>query len=111
MRERVELLLATLNAAGAKPPPAEGVASRLGIPGALLDQLRATGDLISIGPRMDVTSEAWATIAARLDRLALDGIVSVAIVRDDLDTARRFAERILQHWNRVRSHRDRRGVE
>jgi hypothetical protein len=103
MRERVELLLATVTAAGAKPPPVEGVASRLGIPGALLDQLRSTGDLISIGPRIDVTRQSWGTIAARLDRLAVDGPVSVAIVRDDLDTARRFAERILQHWNRLRS--------
>jgi len=96
--------LATVTAAGAKPPPVEGVASRLGIPSALLDQLRATGDLISIGPRIDVTRQSWGTIAARLDRLAVDGPLSVAIVRDDLDTARRFAERILQHWNRLRSH-------
>jgi hypothetical protein len=80
------------------------LAARLGIPGALVDQLRATGDLISIGPRIDVTRASWATIATRLDRLAADGPVSVAIVRDDLDTARRFAERLLQHWNRLRSH-------
>jgi len=103
MRERVELLLATLTAAGAKPPPGEVVASRLGLPTALLDQLRASGDLISIGPRIDVTPESWAEIAARLDRLALEGPPSVARVRDELETARRFAERILQQWNRQRS--------
>ncbi len=102
MRERVELLLATLTAAGAKPPPAEVVASRLGVPGALLEQMRRTGDLISIGPRIDVTRESWATIAARLDRLAADGPISVAVVRDELETARRFAEGILRHWNRPR---------
>lgn len=104
MQERVELLLTTLAAAGAKPPSAEGVASRLGIPAALLDQLRASGDLIAIGPRIDLTRASWATIAARLDRLAVGGALSVAIVRDDLETARRYAERILQHWNRLRSH-------
>jgi len=104
MRERVELLLATLTAAGAKPPPAEVVASRLGMPTALLDQLRASGELVSIGPRIDVTRESWGKIAVRLDRLAADGPLSVARVRDELETARRFAERILQQWNRQRSH-------
>jgi hypothetical protein len=103
MRERVELLLTTLTAAGAKPPPAETVASRLGVPDALLDQLRGTGDLVSIGPRVDLTRASWAGIAARLDRLAADGPLSVAGVRDDLDTARRYAEGILRHWNRLRS--------
>ena len=104
MRERVELLLATLTAAGAKPPPAEAVAARLGIPNYLVDQLRAAGDLISLGPRIDVTREAWATIADRLDRLAIGGAPTVSAVRDELETARRFAEAILQRWNRLRSH-------
>ena len=104
MRERVDLLLATLTAAGAAPPPAEGVAARLGIPAALVDQLRAAGELVSVGPRIDLTRESWDRVAARLDRLAASGPLSVALVRDDLDTARRFAERILQHWNALRSH-------
>ena len=94
------VLVATLTAAGAKPPPADQLASRLGIPAALLDQLRASGDLISIGPRIDVTRESWATIEARLDRLAASQPISVAAVRDDLGTARRFAECILRRWNR-----------
>ena len=96
----IRALLATLTAAGAKPPPADQLASRLGIPAALLDQLRASGDLISIGPRIDVTRESWATIEARLDRLAASQPISVAAVRDDLGTARRFAECILRRWNR-----------
>jgi hypothetical protein len=103
MRERVELLLRTLTAAGAKPPPTEAVAARLGIPAALLDQLRASGELVSLAPRIDVTREAWGAIAARLDRLAANGPLSVSAVRDDLETARRFAEAILQRWNRLRS--------
>jgi hypothetical protein len=104
MRERVDLLLATLTAAGAAPPPAEGVAARLGIPAALLDQLRAAGELVSVGPRIDLTRESWDRASARLDRLAASGPPSVARVRDDLDTARRFAERILRHWNELRAH-------
>ena len=104
MASRVDLLLATLNAAGATPPPAEVVAVRLGIPSALVEQLRAAGELVSVGPRIDLTREAWSEIAARLDRLAAAGPLSVSVVRDDLDTARRFAEAILRHWNRQRSH-------
>ncbi|HEV8252381.1 MAG TPA: hypothetical protein VGQ66_03285 [Candidatus Limnocylindria bacterium] len=104
MRERVDLLLATLTAAGASPPPAEGVAARLGVPSALLDQLRAAGELVSIGPRIDLTRQSWDRVAARLDRLAASGPLSVALVRDDLETARRFAERILQHWSELRGH-------
>ena len=104
MRERVDLLLTTLTAAGAKPPPAEGVATRLGIPAALVDQLRAAGQLVSVGPRIDLTRESWDRISARLDQLGASGPPSVALVRDDLETARRFAERILQHWNALRGH-------
>jgi hypothetical protein len=104
MRERVELLLGTLTAAGAKPPPAEAVAAGLGIPDQLVEQLRAAGDLVSIGPRIDVTSESWATIAGRLDRLAEGGDLTVGAVRDELGTTRRIAEAILQRWNPLRSH-------
>ena len=104
MRERVEVLVATLTAAGARPPSAEALATRLGVPAQLLDQLRASGELVSIGPRIDLTRESWAALATRLEQLAAAGPLSVAIVRDDLDTARRFAERILHHWNRLRSH-------
>lgn len=104
MRGRVEELLRAMTAAGAKPSPTEAVAARLGIPAALLDQLRASGELVSLGPRIDVTRASWATIISRLDPLASDGELTVTAVRDELETSRRFAEAVLQHWNRVRSH-------
>ena len=100
MRERVESLLATLTAAGAKPPPVAGLAAGLGIPSQLVDQLRGAGDLVSVGPRIDVTRETWAMIAGRLDRLARDGELTVSAVRDELETARRHAEAFVQHWSR-----------
>jgi hypothetical protein len=103
MRERVDQLLATLASGGATPPSAAAVATRLGIPPALVDQLRAAGDLISVAPRIDYPRDEWLEISRRLDLLATDGPPSVRLVRDDLDTARRFAEAILQHWNRTRS--------
>jgi hypothetical protein len=103
MRGRVDELLRTLTEAGAKPPPTEAVAGRLGIPAALLDQLRASGELVSLGPRIDLTRESWTAIVARLDRLASDGDLTVTAVRDELETSRRFAEATLQRWNRLRS--------
>jgi hypothetical protein len=103
MRERVDQLVATLAAGGAKPPAAEVVARRLGIPDALVDQLRAAGKLVSVGPRIDYPRPAWLEIEHRLDRLALEGDPSVRAVRDELGTARRHAEAILRHWNRSRT--------
>jgi len=103
MRERVDRLLSTLAAAGATPPPAEVVGARLGIPPALVEQLRAAGELISVAPRIDYPRQAWLEISGRLDRLAGEGAPSVRRVRDELGTARRHAEAILRHWNRSRS--------
>jgi hypothetical protein len=107
MRERVEQLFARLGAAGASPPPAESVAARLGIPAALLDQLRLAGELVHVGPRIDFPRTAWATMGAELDRLAGEAPLSVRGVRDALGTTRRHAEAIL---SRRAADRDRRGV-
>ena len=102
MRERVDQLLAVLSAEGATPPAADSVGARLGIPPALIDQLRAAGELISVAPRIDYPRAAWLEISHRLDLLAAAGAPSVRRVRDDLGTARRHAEAILRHWNRSR---------
>ncbi|MEX0626879.1 MAG: hypothetical protein WD402_10060 [Chloroflexota bacterium] len=110
MRERVDQLLAALAARGATPPSADALAVRLGIPPALVDQLRGAGELVPVAPRIDYPREAWLEISHRLDRLAADDALSVRQVRDELGTARRHAEAILRHWNRSRT-RDTRGVE
>ena len=96
MRERVDQLLATLGAGGATPPPAERVAARLGIPGALVEQLRAAGELVAVGPRIDYPRAAWAALSAQLDRLAAETPLSVRGVRDALGTTRRHAEAIVR---------------
>jgi hypothetical protein len=105
MRQRLDQLLATLAAGGAMPPAAESVGARLGIPPAVIDQLRAAGELISIDPRIDYPRAAWLEISHRLDLLADAGAPSIRRVRDELGTARRHAEAILRHWNRSRSTR------
>jgi hypothetical protein len=103
MRERVDRLLATLTAGGASPPPADGVATRLGIPPGLLDQLRRAGELVAVAPRIDYPRAAWLAIARGVDDLAVDGTPSVRQVRDGLGTTRRHAEAILRHWNQSRT--------
>lgn len=108
MGERVESLLAELRDAGATPPPAERVAARLGIPAALLDQLRAAGELVALGPRIDYPRDTWTAIGAELGRLAGEAPLSVRRVRDALRTTRRHAEAILRSSG---AERDRRGVE
>lgn len=101
MRERVDRLLATLREAGAMPPPVDGVAARLGIPAALVDHLRAVGDLVLVAPRIDYPRGVWDEISRRLDRLAAEQPLSVRLVRDELGTARRHAEAILRHRTRA----------
>ena len=107
MRERVDQVIATLAAGGMTPPPAESVADRLGVPSALLDQLRAAGQLVAVGPRIDYPLATWATINALLDRRAGEEPLSARVVRDTLQTSRRHAEAIL---GRRAADRDRRGV-
>ncbi len=101
MRERVDRLLATLLEGGSVPPPVDGVAARLGIPAALIDQLRAVGDLVFVEPRIEYPRSAWDEISQRLDRLAADQPLSVRLVRDELGTTRRHAEAILRHRMRA----------
>ena len=109
MRERVDRLMAALRAGGAVPPSAEGVAARLGIPAALVDQLRAAGDLVAAGPRIDYPRDTWTEISDRLDRVAADAPLSVRLVRDELGATRRHAAAVLRHWDRARMDQQRGG--
>lgn len=93
MEARVERLLLGLREAGAAPPRVEGLAARLGIPPAIVDQLRTAGILRHIGPGIDYPSDVWVSLSARLEDMR--DARSVARVRDELRTSRRHAEAIL----------------
>lgn len=103
MERRVMALMAGLRSAGASPPRVDGIASRLGIPPTVLEQLRAAGQLRRIAPGIDYPAEVWSTLRARVE--GMRGPLSVARLRDELRTSRRHAEAILAAIGR-----DRRGV-
>jgi hypothetical protein len=94
MADRVTRLLDGLRAAGAAPPRVEALAARLGIPPAVIEQLRTGGQLRRIGPGIDYPADVWSGLSARLE--AMPGALSVARVRDELRTSRRHAEAILR---------------
>jgi hypothetical protein len=93
MGERVDRLMEGLRAAGAEPPRVDALAARLGIPPAVIDQLRAGGLLRQVAPGIDYPSDVWSALQARLEGMA--GPLSVGRVRDELRTSRRHAEAIL----------------
>jgi hypothetical protein len=93
MAERVERLMEGLRSAGAAPPRVDGLAARLGIPPAVLDQLRAGGQLRQVAPGIDYPADVWSSLQARVE--GMRGPMSVARLRDELHTSRRHAEAIL----------------
>ena len=93
MAERVDRLMEGLRSTGAAPPRVDGFAARLGIPPALLDQLRAAGMLRQIAPGIDYPADVWSELVARVEEMR--GPMSVARLRDELRTTRRHAEAIL----------------
>jgi len=93
MDERVRRLLEGLRSAGAEPPRVDGLAARIGIPPAVIDQLRQGGVLRQIAPGIDYPADVWSALHARLE--AMRGERTVGRVRDELRTSRRHAEAIL----------------
>jgi hypothetical protein len=103
MAERVERLMEGLRSAGAAPPRVAGLAARLGIPPAMLDQLRAAGMLRQIAPGIDYPADVWSALQARIgDRR---GPMSISRLRDELRTTRRHAEAILSAMEGARAKR------
>jgi len=103
MRERVDELLRTLDQGGVTPPPAEQLATGLGIPAALLGQLRASGELVAVAPGIDYPRRMWVEISERIDRLGADDGLSVRRIRDELQSTRRHAEAILRRHREERA--------
>jgi hypothetical protein len=95
MRQRIDRLLAGLQAAGLAPPPVEALAARLGIPAGVIAELRASGSLVHLAPGIDYPAGLWRSVEEELARLAASGPLTVRRVRDALRATRRHAEAIL----------------
>ena len=93
MDAKVRALLEGLRASGAEPPRVDGIASRLGIPPTVVDQLRSSGLLRQIAPGIDYPADVWSALHARVEEM--HGPMSVGRLRDELRTSRRHAEAIL----------------
>jgi selenocysteine-specific elongation factor len=90
-------LEARLKAAGHEPP-ADG---ELGSPEALA-ALRANGRAVRLGRDMHIHPEALARVEARVIALGEAGEITLAGLRDDLQTSRKYAQALLEHFDAAR---------
>jgi hypothetical protein len=96
MRSRIDALLGGLRAAGPSPPPVSAAATRLGIPPTTIDQLRAAGILVSLGPGIDYPRDVLEELMDRVDRLGRAGTTTEGRVAAALGTSRRYAAALLE---------------
>jgi hypothetical protein len=105
MAARVDQLMDGLRAAGAEPPRVEAPASRLGIPPAVIDQLRSSGMLVSLAPGIDYPREVLEALLERIGGLSTRGPLTTGRVAVALHTSRRYADALLDR------HRGRRAAQ
>jgi selenocysteine-specific elongation factor len=86
-----------LRAAGYEPP------NEADLDAVDLRALRAAGRAVRVGRAMYAHPEALAAVRARVERLiAADGSITLARLRDELDTSRRYAQALLEHLDAER---------
>jgi len=102
MRERVDRLMDGLREIGADVPRVDALAARLGIPPGVLDQLRASGELLHLADGIDYPSDVLSGLMERVDLAARHGPLNVGRLRDELRISRRHAEALLA-WRRART--------
>jgi selenocysteine-specific elongation factor len=86
-----------LRAAGHEPPNA------VDLDPADLDALRAAGRAVRVGRSMYAHPDALAEVRARVERvIESDGSITLARLRDELQTSRKFAQALLEHLDAER---------
>jgi selenocysteine-specific elongation factor len=86
-----------LRAAGHEPPNAADLDA------GDLDALRAAGRAVRVGRSMYAHPDALADVRARVERMIdADGSVTLAGLRDELQTSRKFAQALLEHLDAER---------
>jgi selenocysteine-specific elongation factor len=88
-----------LRAAGPEPPSA----AELGDAAAHLPALRAAGRAVRVGRDLHAHPDAVAAVRARVERVvAEEGAITLARLRDELGTSRRYAQALLEHLDAAR---------
>src|SRR4051812_258057 len=87
-------LEARLKAAGYEPPPD----AELG-PSEAFAALRAHGKAVRLGRDMHIHPDALAHVQARVIALGASGEITLAGLRDDLKTSRKYAQALLEHFD------------
>lgn len=99
-RRRADALLAEMRAAGMRPPPIRVLARHAGLPDAVLEYLRQTGELVSVAPDVDYPADTLRAAEQRFHELAAaEGGVSAAAFRDALGAGRRHAVALLEFFD------------
>jgi selenocysteine-specific elongation factor len=92
-------LEARLRAAGHEPPSER----ELGDEAAHLPALRAAGRAVRVGRSMHAHPEALAAVRARVQAiLSAEGQITLARLRDELGTSRKYAQALLEHLDAER---------
>jgi selenocysteine-specific elongation factor len=88
-----------LRAAGHEPPRE----AELGEAAALLGELRAAGRAVRVGRTMHAHPDAVAAVADRVRAIVgAEGAITLARLRDELGTSRRYAQALLEHLDAER---------
>jgi len=88
-----------LKGAGFEPP----IESELGDAAAELPALRAAGRVVRVGRSLHYHPEPLGEIERRVRaRIARDGSITLAQLRDELGTSRKFAQALLEHFDAAR---------
>jgi len=96
LSERARALDARLREAGLEPP----LDSELGEEVAELPALRAAGRAVRVARNLHYHADALAHARARiLARLEGEGSITIAQLRDELGTSRKFAQALLEHFD------------
>lgn len=106
MRRRADELLRALRDHAGVPPRAEAVARRLGLPLAVVDGLRASGELVAVAPGIDYPADVLDALMARLAALPEEEAAGTGSVAAALGVSRRHAQALRQRAGQ----RDRRPV-
>ncbi len=105
LRAHAVRALAALKGDGAEPRSVQALADELGIDRAtavmLLDALAADGRLRRLTPDVYFDPEVLATLERRAVQLATErGSISLAELRDELRTSRKYAQALVEHLDR-----------